>query len=256
MVFLYFYTMYDEYTNYIQSVINNPIHTINFKSNASYTYVLEHVSPYAGIQYLQEIYNRFQSFFLVYKNHFIKLSQLNDSIGIPNKYVYDNFTECSPTNLRYIFQSLLILQHVVNSKVNNINFIEIGGGYGGLCFFIHNIAHIFDIKINSYTIFDLPVVNELQKKYLANFNLEDVRCFNISNYEGLKPNSFLISNYAFSEISIELQKEYSQKIINPYVSHGFLAWNFIEIYPFIENVELSVEQEYPITSSNNYYIRF
>ena len=47
-------------------------------------------------------------------------------------------------------------------KLNNIDIIEIGG-YGGLCLFIHNIAPLYEININSYTIFDLLEPSLLQK---------------------------------------------------------------------------------------------
>ena len=53
----------------------------------------------------------------------------------PLKYNYKDFGTCSPTNLRYIYQSMLILKFMKEKLLNNVNVIEIGGGYGGLCFF-------------------------------------------------------------------------------------------------------------------------
>jgi hypothetical protein len=57
---------------------------------------------------------------------------------------------------------------------------------------------------------------------------------------------------------MDLQKEYTKKILNPYVSYGFLVWNFIQIYDFIENKIISSELEYPDTShlKTNYYVTF
>jgi hypothetical protein len=144
-------------------------------------------------------------------------------------------------------------------NLNNINIIEIGGGYGGLSFYLHNISRLFKIKINSYTIFDLPDISKLQKVYLEALNsTQNMNFYQINNYKNLKPNSFLISNYAFSEIAMNLQKEYTKKILNPYVSYGFLVWNFIPIYDFIEDKIISSELEYPDTSGNvlNYYLTF
>ena len=120
-------------------------------------------------------------------------------------------------------------------KLNNIDIIEIGGGYGGLCFFIYKLAFMFDITINTYSIFDLEMPLILQKKYLEKNNIVNVNFVNLTNITNLNKNSFLISNYAFSEISMDLQKQYTEQVLNPYTSHGFLTWNFIDVYNFIDD---------------------
>ena len=79
---------------------------------------------------------------------------------------------------------------------------------------------------------------------------------NINHIQNLKLNSFLISTYAFSEIPLELQKEYTNKVLNIYVSHGFIAWNNIDIYNFIENKNITSEREFPLTGNKNYYVKF
>jgi len=43
----------------------------------------------------------------------------------------------------------------------------------------------------------------------------------------------LISNYAFSEISLTYQKFY-REIIFPLVSSGFILWNHMPLYNFID----------------------
>jgi hypothetical protein len=140
-------------------------------------------------------------------------------------------------------------------NLNNIDVIEIGGGYGGLCFFLYKLSHLFNIHINSYSIFDLQEPLLLQKKYLENINVNGVHFTTMDDLENIKKNSFLISNYAYSEISLDLQKKYTEKLLNPYVSHGFLTWNFIEPYHFIENKMIKTEKEYPSTG-DNFYIWF
>lgn len=127
-------------------------------------------------------------------------------------------------------------------KLNNVDIIEIGGGYGGLCFFVHSIAPLYEINITSYTIFDLLEPSLLQEKYLNALNIEKVKFCQIDNFNNLKNNSFLISNYAFSEINIELQSEYTEKIINPYTIYGFLAWNAIPVYDFVDNSIIEKEE--------------
>ena len=251
-----YYTMYNNYINCIKSFINNEIKTWNFKSDPRYTGILEHVSYAIGDAYLFEISNRFNEFYNTHKKLLIDLCNINDSCGYPIKYDFVNFSYCSPTNLRYILHSMLILTFMKDSELNNIDIVEIGGGYGGLCFFIYKLSCLFNININSYSIFDLNEPLILQKKYLDNLNINNVYFMSIDNIQNINKNSFLISNYAYSEISLNLQEIYTNKLLNPYTSHGFLTWNFIEPYNFIDNKNITKEREYPLTSNHNYYIRF
>ncbi len=250
---------YDKYTNYVNTIINTDKILWSFKKKGVYSEILEHIIPYHSNLYFREIKKKFHNFYNKYKNFLIKLCDKNDLYGKPNKIMFKNFTTCSSTNLRYILHSLLILTFMKKHKLNNIDIIEIGGGYGGLSFYLHNISPIFNIKINSYTIFDLLNVSKLQKIYLEALNsTQNMNFYQINNYKDLKSNSFLIANYSYSEIAMNLQKEYTEKILNPYVSYGFLVWNFIPIYDFIDNKIISSELEVPDTSGHktNYYITF
>ena len=112
-----------------------------------------------------------------------------------------------------------------------------------------------NIEIKTYTIFDLPEPMLLQKKYLRLHNI-NINTINIYDDLFVNKNSFLISNYAYSEISLDLQNLYTQKLINPYISHGFLTWNAIEFYNFSDNKNFIKEKEYPCTGTYNYYIYF
>jgi hypothetical protein len=250
---------YDKYTNYVNKIIKTDKTLWTFKSSGLYTEILEHIIPYHSHLYFREIKKKFHNFYNKYKSFLIKLCDKNDLYGKPNKIKFTHFTTCSSTNLRYILHSLLILTFMKKHNLNNIDIIEIGGGYGGLSFFLHHISPIFNIKINSYTIFDLLNVSKLQKVYLEALNsAQNMNFYQINNYKELKPNSFLIANYSYSEIAMNLQKEYTEKILNPYVSYGFLVWNFIPIYDFIDNKIISSELEVPDTSGHktNYYITF
>jgi putative sugar O-methyltransferase len=248
--------MYDTYTNYIKSFIDSDIEQWIFKSHPEYCYVLEHVSKVYGDFYLMEIDRKFNSFFNTNKDYLIDVCHKNDFFGNPSKYNFNGFTNCSPTNLRYILHSLLILTYMKDCNLNNVDIIEIGGGYGGLCFFLYKLSDLFNITINSYTLFDLQEPLMLQKKYLEALNINNVNYLEIDSIKNLKENSFLISNYAFSEISLELQKKYTNEVLNPYTSHGFLVWNFINIYKFVNDKNMIIENEYPFTSSINKYVYF
>jgi hypothetical protein len=246
---------YEEYTDYIESFINDDINQWEFKSNPKYCYVLEHVTKNLGDEYLVEINKKFSIFFNENKDFLINLCHKNDLYGKTTKSNFIDFTFCSPSNLRYIFHSLLILTYMKECMLNNIDVIEIGGGYGGLCFFLNNIASLFKITIKSYSLFDLQNPLLLQKKYLQNLNI-NVNCVELDNIQNINKNSFLISNYAFSELSLDIQKKYTIDVLNPYTSYGFLAWNCMDIYDFIDNKRIITEKEYPISGIYNYYVYY
>jgi len=251
-------SIYQLYANYCQTQLHLNKTDWDFKNNPNYTYMLEHVNEMQANQYLNIIQNQFKT---LYKNNLKLLTDtciLNDLFGKTNKCDFIEFMECSPTNLRYIFHSLLILEYIDEKKINNLDFIEIGGGYGGLCVFIHKLAPLFNININSYTIFDLVEASQLQYKYLNALDIDNVKCYQLDNYKDIKHNSFLVSTYAFSEIPGEIQREYIEKIINPFTKYGFIAWNHIPVYKFVNNSIIEAKEEYPLTSNSGYnaYVRF
>lgn len=251
---------YDRFTKCINGFINDDAVNWNFKSNPNFTYMLEHVHPALGTECLNSIKTNktFNKMFEDNKDYITNLCNLNDSIGKPIKHSFNDFSYASPSNIRYIFHSFIILTQMKNDNLKNVDVIEIGGGYGGLCFYIHNLSKIFGINIKSYTIFDLKEPSMLQRKYLSHFGFDNVNCMTINdNLEKLNNNSFFVSTYAFSEIPIDIQKEYTHKILNRYVSHGFIAWNAIEVYKFIDDKDIYVEKEIPESNfSNNCFVRF
>lgn len=233
-----------DYNNYVNTIKKNLTLNENdwyFKQDSAYNSVLEHVSKEVGVRYYNEIKSRFNNFFTPNKDFLIELCKENDRYGKTQKTVFEDFTICSPTNLRYILHSFLIFEYIIKKGLNNLNIIEIGGGYGGLCFFLNRLSSYFDIKINSYMIFDLLEASQLQSLYLKNLKINNFGVGQIDNFKDINKNSFLISNYAFSEISIELQKEYTNKLLNPYVSNGIICWNHIPLYQFI-NKKLDIDQ--------------
>jgi len=249
--------MYKSYQQVINQQLTLSPEKWTFKGNRIYNGILEHVSPELGNKYLEIIQDKYKTFFEENLNFLKSICKLNDKYGKTNQSYFKNFIICSPSNLRYILHSILILEEIKKYNLKEIDIIEIGGGYGGLCLFIHKLSQFYNININSYSIFDLVEASQLQKKYLNAHDI-DVNVCQINNFDNLKTNSFLISNYAFSEIELSLQKEYTEKILNPYTSYGFLAWNFIELYDFVSDSKIQKEPEYPNTNFNgtNYYVRY
>lgn len=246
------------YERYQQVITNNLCLEPNdwfFKNQTDYVEILEHVSYSYGNEYLALLSEKFADIYTTNKDYIINVCILNDTYGKTKKYKYDNFCECSPTNLRYIFHACLILQHMKKNNMIVADVIEIGGGYGGLCLFVHKLSPLFNIKICSYTIFDLPEPMMLQKRYLELHEIY-INTFNVNDNFTLNDNCFLISNYAFSEIRMDLQKLYTERVINPYTTHGFLTWNAIDVYDFAKNKIIQKEKEYPLTHQLNYYVYY
>lgn len=226
---------------------------LSFKSNKIYQSVLEHTTQASGNFYLNNIKNEFSALYEKNKDYFIDLCVQNDKYGKPQLVGFNNFCVCSPSNLKYIYQSLIILSNIKNNKLYEVDIIEIGGGYGGLCFFIYNLAKLFNVTIKSYTIFDLNEVIILQKRYVKIHGI-DINTYNIDDEWMVNENSYLISNYAFSEIPMELQIQYTDKILNKYISYGFLIWNFIPLYDFIKNKKITIESERPAEEGKNKFV--
>jgi len=223
----------------------------NFKSDAEYRSVLEHVTPSEGSEYLKLIASKTD----ITLSEIIEFCKLNDSIGNPIKNEYDGLL-CSPSNLRYIFHTFLILNHIKSLNLSKLDIVEVGGGYGGLCLAIHYFAKKYNIIINSYTIIDLTEAIVVQKMFLQKVDPSLKIEWEHANTFGSfieKTNMFLISNYCFSELCHEYQEKYIETLF-PKVSNGFMAWNGIPIYDF--GFDMRYEEEYPKTGQFNLYVYF
>jgi hypothetical protein len=245
-------TIYEKYEKYVKyMLVTGDIQS--FKSNTEYTYMLEHVQHNSGKEYL----NLIRAHSPISLDVVIDFCSKNDSIGAPIRYEFA-FGDASPTSLRYLYHAHLILTHfkeVANGKP--INIVEVGGGYGGLCLAISNVAHLYGLDIRSYSIVDLPTISKFQRLYLSHFVLNFSVEFYTSEQFGADipgDNLFLISNYCFSELSAGLREKYVAALF-PKVAHGFLAWNEIPVYDFGKVCE--VEDEVPATGGPmNKYVRF
>lgn len=251
-------SIYKRYTDFIKHTqLMLPPEKWFFKSDINYTYMLEHVNKNQGFMYLNLIKENFKNFYENNITEIINMCKINDTYGQTIKVSFDDNLICSPTNLRYIYFSLLIINDLKKYNIQNPDIIEIGGGYGGLCFILSKIAELCNITINSYVIFDLIEASLLQKKYLDALKIKNVSFYQINTFKNIKKDSFLISTYSFSEIPLSIQNEYSEKVLNPFVKYGFIAWNNIPVYNFIKDCEIKKEIEIPkIGRKHNYYVRF
>lgn len=190
---------------------------MTFKRDPRFRIVLEHVERAQGEAYLQSILKRNPDFLW---NHLEKF-KTNDRIGSPHMETYDRVGSISPTTLRYVSCALDLLEQF--QDLNHLNIVEIGGGYGGLC------KILFDVwpNIQSYTICDIPIVNQLCAKYLKTF-----ACWNrVVHVNGLTMESplahkdLVISNYAFSEINQDGRRLYEEYVLKD-SPRGYMMINY------------------------------
>ena len=201
-------------TNYEASVvkiISNDIRFNNFRRNFSYSEIVENVTYFQGIAYINRIKQ------LDLGNFDYKAKHQNDSIGNPILFKFPEFGKISPTTLRYISVALEIKNRFGSDLTGD--FVEIGGGYGGQ---ISILADYF--RINSYGVYDLCDVQILIKKYLDSIN--KIKNVEFLNLETSKPKDWdlVISNYAFSELPRKLQEIYIDKVLLK-SQRGYLIMN-------------------------------
>jgi hypothetical protein len=250
--------MYEKYIEVINDAVARKDIT-QFKNQYHYTGVLEHVSYDLGFEYLHNIL----------KNTKISYQQIqdfcakNDKVGSPKLHTYPKL-KVSPSSLRYIYHAHLILTYLKARYTNpdhEHEIVEVGGGYGGLFLAIDHFAKLYNVKIKSYDIIDLPEVIKLQDLVLGSYtDIQTPYKLHPSYTYGLlihKENMFMISNFCFSALEKQDRDKYV-KFLLPKVTHGFMAWNFIPVYDFKEGTPLHVENEVPLTgpAETNRYVYF
>jgi hypothetical protein len=245
--------MYDSYCKFIEECLAKGDISY-FRSTGDYTGILEHVSYKQGYDYLQCLLKNTKLTF----GDVSEFCSLNDKVGGPKIFSYPR-VRAAPTSLRYLYHAHLALTHFITFG-KPMDFVEVGGGYGGLALAVDYLAKKYGIleSVKSYTIIDLTAPSKLQQEVLKQHNLSiSVHFVDAATYgkDISTTNMFLISNYAFSCFSEPIRKRYQTELFSK-VSHGFMAWNFIKTYDF--GFELRVEDEVPLTgpSETNRYVYF
>ena len=109
---------YDQYANFVGEIC--ALNDLSFfKAHKDFVYMLEHVTPDQGQQYLDVILRVTH----LSEKDIKEFCELNDSLGRPRTGTY-SFGTVSPTNLRYILQAHLILTHIYNHSLKNPDIIE------------------------------------------------------------------------------------------------------------------------------------
>ena len=184
-----------------------------FRNRPEYTGVVETVDYSTGKEYLNIVMSQSPEFADVFEKF-----KSTDKLGNPKVYGY-LYGLFSPTTLRYI-KVLSDLKNYFGS-LNGMRIIEIGGGYGGQC---KVISDLFEFE--SYTLVDLQPCLRLAKKYLDKLEVKNVSYCTSHDLTGKCNYDLVISNYAFSEITRNVQDIYIKKILNK-SSRGYMLCNFI-----------------------------
>ena len=147
-------------------------------------------------------------------NEWLRITK-NDDYGNPNLVEFEQHRNAASTTMRYAWNVV----DMQNNKIalSNADIIEVGGGYGGLCRMIHEYH-----TPKSYTIIDIPEALALVERYLSKFSI-NVRLISCDDYD-YEPIDTFISNYALTELSLDLQQEYADKLIKR-ASNGYITYN-------------------------------
>ena len=161
-------------------------------------------------------------------------------------------------DLEHLYAALRIKEHLTHlgllKESNKFNFLEIGGGYGGLCRWL-NI--ILEKNINTYTMVDLPLISQIQAFFLSSFFKKDNIVLsneknNLNSKIILKTNleylndtennyNIVINQNSMPEMSDEIVEEYLNKISNDNLKY-FISFNHEAISTHFSQKQVSVRE--------------
>ena len=220
-----------------KSLVDDTVYE-NFKSIPEYTQILQHCPLDVAERCLTKIVNhaKFASipWYLIGKNDTIGNPELHDFTSLSKKIILPSY-KFSTTTILYLYQALCIL----DSYKVSFSVTEIGCGYGGLCYILHVLAPIFDKTITNYTLIDLPVVSEHQKKYLTDIGIygtiANLRFVHSDKLKEIK-SDLVISIYALGEFPNTVANEYIEKVVKKSTNY-YIWWNItpVEQFPYFAN---------------------
>ena len=222
----------DSYLGVVKAAVADDSVFSKFKTYPGYTEILEHVSYDQGLAYLHNI----EEFSPELLEDIHKFSE-NDLQGSPVVYQY-SVGSISPTTLRYI----KVLSDLITyyGSLDGMDIVEIGCGYGGQS---KIICEKFNVA--SYTYIDLPDVINLISKYTSSI-LPNQNKVMIPYKEmgGMVKDSYdlIISNYAFTECTVELQNKYIDSVLNR-SKRGYITCNFVSGLFNMESLTLEAIRE-------------
>lgn len=242
----------DPYLALVKTAVDNQSDFSRFRRCNEYREILEHVSVQSGDQYLRALRSFGFSEHQLQKN--LSAVENFNRVGGPEKYHYKNLGWIAPSLLRYLKVDAEIV--ALFGNLDGFNVCEIGGGFGGQLY-VSSRMH----RIGSWTMYDLPQVLELQRKFLescGNFSLSRVSFKSGIDIEPMS-GDLLISNYAFSELTRGIQEKYITWMFENF-SNGYITWNTLsesslggfKLEELTDSIsKLKVLEEVPLTAPGN-----
>lgn len=201
------------YLKIVERAIAEETSLLNFRAEPDYQEILEHVSVRLGQKYLDEILSHFNP---EPSKVFSSLTNLSE-FGNPPVHMFSNIGAVSPTILRYVKVAYEMQQ--LFGDLSRLRIGEIGVGFGGQAAVLNRL-----FGVSEYIAFDLPDVLRLFQLFLSRTKTS----LSISLVDGRHPEpkelDLVISNYAFSELSRNVQEQYLSKVILRAKS-GYMIWN-------------------------------
>ncbi len=245
---------YSLYEKNILHVLSKEVEEFDFFRYMDITGVFG-VSDEFGEMYCKSLEEEFPEEVQKIRNGFYDkfLSEFH-SIGKPN-FFYSPILgrHINANTTRYLYHAFLIKKYI-ESKFSGqvLHIVEIGGGYGGLCFWL---SKLIPSSIKKYEIFDLNVVLQLQKRCLTKWGVE---CSYSENpFSWTKTDTtFVISNYGYAEFNELFQNIYRQTITSK-ADGGFMIWNnWTGMFKFTENPMVAENERPPFPGCHNLFLYF
>lgn len=183
-----------------------------FRSSKILYTILDHVTFDQGQGYITEILK-----YAPWSEEYTRALTQIDSLGKPRKYEYSPYGTFSPTLLRYL-KVYLELKDIFGI-LKNFDVTEIGIGFGGQA----SVIGLLD-KPLSYHSYDIPPVLELAKRFMTELGVPGELIFSDGRTPMPSKSDLVISNYAFSELSLNVQNHYLDNVILP-SPRGYMTWN-------------------------------
>ena len=204
--------------------------------------VIDLVSIDQGFDYIREI-EKIDSWKRSYKSAI----EAVDSIGDPRTYKFGQYGTFSPTLIRYLKVHLDLTKLFGDLSLLSVS--EIGIGFGGQASLMNKLG-----GYKSYDFFDLPPVLRLAQRFLEATGTLRLNQFHDGRNPVAIESDLVISNYAFSELSREIQKAYLDRVILK-AERGYITWNNLsaaeldgfsiaELVRMIPNSEIMEESPY------------
>lgn len=258
---------YDGFSKLCSMINEENIHY--FRNNGYFKLMVENVSLHFSNEYYRIIKEKYSSLFS--KIDWKKLETLSN-IGSPQRLQYsfnNNTYSYNPKILCYMLFTLDILTHIKNNtNLQKLNIVEIGGGYGFQAIILYELASLFDLEVEKYTVVDLKDVCNLQNTFVKEcnkINNEKYKTFqslDYDNYTHDTNSNFFVSNYALGEFNKNWQNIYIRNIISK-INNGYICWNFSpsnpKIHSYFNSKPVTKEEEYPQTNTppiKSYIIRY